>query len=299
MFKIGNFYYPDGGGAFWENLLVATIGAFIGFGGALLIFWISIKKNRNEEKTKKEVYLLNRVDFLVLLIEGVIKSSKVQIANYVKQGNQIIENPYEISMLTVPASNQIKRLQNIDSQDLYQGLRYLFENGESTTDIYNQFFYQVDFLEKSLEQLFLANINNIKSIADDQETMRLAVGRLYSDFPRYFKDQKLKRFLLTQLEVFNKYIDTGKLDIRDFHEKFLIPLFNQVKMTETEDYENLTNLLAAIRNATTIIEHFKDNNLNYAKTDALAIENDLKECLERLEKYNSEIKDELSQAQFK
>lgn len=297
MFKIGNFYYPDGGGAFWENLFVAVIGAFVGFGGALLIFWIGIRKNRKEDQHKADIYLINRLEFLCLLLEGVLKNSKLQIENYIKQAKEINRNPYKICPVSILASNQIPRLQAIDSQDLYIGFRYLFEDTAKVRDLYNQFFYQIDFLEKSLDQLMQASINNIKGIAIDQETMRVSVNRLYSDFPRYFKDQKLKPLLLEQLVEFNSYIGTGELDIKKFHEKFLIPLFLKVSKIETEDQENQNNLLGSIRSVTTIIEHFKDNNKDYADTDALVVKKDLAECLEKLTGYHSDIKYKLMQIQ--
>lgn len=288
MFKIGNFYYPDGGGAFWENLSIAIIGAFIGFSGALFIFWKSTNSTRNEEKRKNKIYLINRIEFLSLLLADVLKTSKLQIEKYIEQGKSINENPYEIHIVGVPATNQIARLQAIDSQNLYEGFRIVFSDSTKVTELYNNFFYQIDFLEKSLEEQLTANIKNIESLAVDQEKMRIAVNQLYSDFPKYFRDPAMNPMFSLQFEKFEFYIGTGRLDIRDFHENFLIPLFLKIREIVTEDLENQSNLLGSIRSVTTIIEHFKFNNKNYADTDALGIEGDLKECLKYLEIFNSD-----------
>ncbi|RZL60375.1 MAG: hypothetical protein EOO93_14195 [Pedobacter sp.] len=63
---------------------------------------------------------------------------------------------------------------------------------------------------------------------------------------------------------------------------------NQQIAHQNKEVEVITEL-----NVTTIIEHYKLNNLHYAEIDALKLEDDLRECLNKLENYSKNIEDKL------
>ncbi|RZJ79955.1 MAG: hypothetical protein EOO20_26415, partial [Chryseobacterium sp.] len=136
MFKIGNFYYPDGGGAFWENLFISIASALLGVAFAWIIFKKTIQHDKKEDEYKKQQYLIGRMRFLSILLKDVIDTTDKQIENFITQAEDILINPYEIHLVKILASNQLKRLANIDSQDIFEAYLFLFENDQQTVQAY-------------------------------------------------------------------------------------------------------------------------------------------------------------------
>ena len=291
MFKIGNFYYTDSSSSFWESLFITLFGTSLGIYFAWRIFKKTIENNRNEDRIKLEDYLKNRMRFLSLLLKEVASNSRRQAEKYAEQGIEITRNPYAISMVSILASNQIHRLKSIDSQDIFEGFTFLFGDSETEIKKYTNLLHQIDFLEKSLEQILEANISNIRAIGDAQEQMRIKTDNLYSKFHNYcYPDGKpFGNIWKMYFDKFNSFIGTGELDIKKFHENFLIPLFDDVKNLQSVDPDHQANFLTVIREITTVIEHYKINNLHYAEIEALKLADELKEGLEKLENYSEDI----------
>ncbi len=291
MFKIGNFYYPDGGGAFWENLIISILGTLLGAGFAWLFFKKTLESNRAEDKVKYEKYLKSRMKFLLSLIKEVIKYSEKQIEEFEIQARSIIENAYKIHVLKLIASNQISRLKAIDSQDIFEAFIFLFKNEEDVIDQYNKLLYHIDYLDKSFEQICNANDLNITNMNLDYEKMRISANTLYSNFIKYTEDSSMHDIKKVRLQEFDYFIYNGELDIKNFQENFLIPLFENVEAVNTHNRENKNNFIISIREVTTTIDHFRGSNEHYALNTALKLKIDLKECLLILGSFQEKIEE--------
>lgn len=89
MFKIGNFYYPDGGGTFWENLFISLISAIIGVVIAWRIFKKTLKHEKKVDEDKRRIYLLGRMRFLAILLKDVVSTTEKQIEKFILQAEEI------------------------------------------------------------------------------------------------------------------------------------------------------------------------------------------------------------------
>ncbi|RZF62200.1 hypothetical protein [Sphingobacterium corticibacterium] len=268
-----------------SDLSIAIIGAIVGIGGAFYIFQETIQTNRKIDREKQEEYQRNRMRFIVNLLREVLEKSKEQISHFETQGNSIKDNPFKIHYPQLLASNQMDRLNGIDSQSVFEGYVLLFGDSEETVKSYNKMFYQIDFLDKRMHQLMQSNEKNIMSIAQDQEQMRLSVDDLYSRFPEFY-DFLGKEKYYQMMESFNKYIGTGEVDIRSLHNEFLIPLFKEVQQMQESDQNRIAmqgQLIILIRNCTSRIEHLKVNNINYAEEEAMKIGGEVKNVFASLE----------------
>lgn len=295
MFKIGDFYYPDGGGSFWETLFISLLCATLGIGGAWLIFKKSIKHERKVDDNKRAEYLISRMRFLLLLLDEVILTTNKQVENFILQAEDILGNPYEYHLVKILASNQLQRLTKIDTQDIFEAYIYLFKNNQDTIKKYIKLLNYLDFLEIRISQVFVSNESNVKAIGKRQDQMRVYVDQLYSDFPKFCNaEQSMKDVWKSYFPIFESFVGSGRVSVQNLHQDFLIPLFKSVKLIEAEDRENQILFIASIRNATTTIEHYKNNNLVYGLNDALSMKRDLKDVLEALKKYSQEIQQKLS-----
>jgi hypothetical protein len=295
MFKIGNFYYPDGGGTFWENLFISVISAIIGVIIAWIIFKKTVKNEKKVEEAKKEDYLIGRIRFLIILLKEVISTTEQQIENFILQGETILINPYEYHLVKILASNQLNRLKNIDSQDIFEAYIFLFDNNQKTIKEYISLLNYLDFLDQRLNQAFTSNEGNIKIVAKRQDQMKVYADRLYSDFPKFCEaDTAMKIIWEAHFPIFETYIGNGRVDIQNLHLNFLLPLFDAVKSIETEKKDNQQLFIASIRNITTTIEHYKSNNFYYGVDEALKLKYDLKKCLVLLKECLKEIEEKLA-----
>lgn len=96
-------------------------------------------------------------------------------------------------MVQILASNQLKRLTNIDNQDIFEAYTFLFKNDQTTIKQYISLLNYLDFLEQRLAQVFTSNESNIKTVGNRQDRMKIYVDRLYSDFPSFCtKDASMK-----------------------------------------------------------------------------------------------------------
>lgn len=294
MFKIGNFYYPDGGGTFWENLFISVLSAAIGVIIALRIFKKTIRHEKKVDEDKRRDYLIGRMKFLALLLKEVISTAEKQIENFLSQGEEILSNPYEYHLVKILASNQLKRITDIDSQDIFEAYIFLFENDQITINKYIKLLNYLDFLEQRLKQAFASNESNIKLIGKRQDQMKIYVDGLYSDFPKFCESDPSMDVVWTDYSpVFETYVGSGRVDIRKLHNNFLIPLFEKVKSINAQDKGNQKLFIASIRNATTTVEHYKLNNFRYGIEEALMLKHELENCLIQLKNYSKEIEAKL------
>lgn len=265
------------------DLSIAIIGSAIGLGGAFLIFKITIIDNRRSDKKKEERYLRNRIRFLSNLLDEVLKSTEIQIQYFENQGEAIKANPYQHHLPVLLANNQLDRLKGIDSQDLFEAYLLIFKDTDETIKKYNSLLYSVDFLDKRMTQIMVANESNVATLVERFGLMRNYVNELYSRFASFYdllgKDEYF--IIMTQ---FNTYIGTGEVDVRSLQEDFLVPLFKKIKELQVDKkyIVDQGNLISLIRSATTHIEHLKKNHLNYVNNESLQIRNDIEETVQAL-----------------
>ncbi|MFF5380406.1 hypothetical protein [Pedobacter suwonensis] len=294
MFKIGNFYYPDGGGTFWENLFISVLSAAIGVIIAWRIFTKTIRHEKKVDEDKRRDYLIGRMKFLAILLKEVISTTEKQVENFLLQGEEILNNPYEYHLVKILASNQLKRLTDIDNQDIFEAYIFLFENDQITIRKYISLLNYFDFLEQRLKQAFASNESNIRAIGKRQDQMKIYVDELYSNFPKFcHTDPSMNVIWADYFPAFETYVGSGRVDVQKLHNDFLIPLFKKVKSINANDKVNQNSFIANIRNATTTIEHYKLNNFRYGIEDALILKSDLEGCLIQLKNYSKEIEEKL------
>ncbi len=278
---------------FYSDLTIAVIGSAIGILGSLYIFRKTIKKDKDKEDQKRKDYLEGRLKWTNELLKDVIIQAKNPSEKYTEQGNSIITNPFKYYVVEILASNQIDRLQRVDSQDLFDAFLNKFGDGEATIKKYKTFLNKVDFLSKLLEMAFRSNEENIENFGKEQENLRLKIDAFYSNFVNLKTDPQLspdiRNVMSKYWEEFQKYIGTGEADLQEMYIIFFIPLFDKIKNLSSNDNVSGSKILLIIREITTLMHHMSGNNLYYAKRDALTLKARLEDSINSLDGLSNEL----------
>lgn len=279
--------------AYFSNLSIAIIGAGIGVLGSLYIFRQTIEKDKLKEEQKREDYLASRFKLTTELLKDVLKQSNDQADKYIEQGDKIKENPYNFHYVQLLASNQMARLQNIDSQDLFDAFIDRFGDSDETINKYKDFFGHVDFVSKSLEMTFSSNDRNIKNLGQDQEKLRLLIDTFYSNYFILKNSSEtipeIKVIMDKYWMPFQEYIGSGPVDLQKMNREFFVPLFEEVKKSSADNNVSGAHILVSLRGITTLMHHIAINNTHYAEYTALVLKNNLQKSIAFLEAIAKEI----------
>jgi len=69
VFKFGEHYYEENGSV-WLNLFVTMLGAFLGFGFALLLYYYQLAKEKSKEFLDLRNERKDRLKYFSLLLNG-------------------------------------------------------------------------------------------------------------------------------------------------------------------------------------------------------------------------------------
>lgn len=139
---------------FWSDLLISSLGAFIGIGGAYLLYWQSIRKSRCDILT-----------YVVSLLEGIIPSAETQADYCNKQATEIKKQPLEMPLLTLVANPDIKRLaEKVNQQDLYHAFVARYGRTKSTYEWFDKIYALIDYLQATIDDMLTFNEKTVNAI---------------------------------------------------------------------------------------------------------------------------------------
>lgn len=272
---------------YFKDLSIAIIGAGIGVYGAWYFFRQTLENDKIKEEQKRKIYLLNRLKWTKELLKDVIKQANDQADKYIEQGNEIKANPYKIHFVQLLASNQMERLQSIDSQDLFDAFIDQFGDNIETVKKYKDFLSKIDFISKSLEMTFNWNDRNIQNLGQDQEKLRLLIDTFYSHFLSLKNSSEsipvVEAIMSRYWKSFQDYIGSGPVDLQKLNNDFLVPLFNEVKAVSSENNVSSGHIIVPLRDITTLMHHVAINNTHYADDTAIVLKANIQEPIAFLE----------------
>lgn len=154
---------------FIGNVLPDAVGALIGVMGALFLFKLQLKseKEQEEEKANKEEIELLR--FSGIIVESIISTFEKEIIELEKYHKKYDDEPYlQIDQPHGLATNDIQRLLKIMEGKEYLN-SYLSQIGGSTTDLmnYNKIAKSIDYLSIVRDQ-----VQNFVNLAIDRDLER-------------------------------------------------------------------------------------------------------------------------------
>jgi len=223
---------------FWMSLLVTFIGTLLGFIGAFyLTKWTERKQVKKQEQDKYNIYK-DRLYYLNQLIKSSLKIIEDQLVNFEELANELIQYPTRQNLLKIIASNDLDRLQSMDTQEIFHAYYWIIPNYDNKIDNYKKIYSSIDFLYLRLKQAIESTDKNVNFTFKDQmyikETTEHLSNVIYAWIKELEKNNGIKsqeyEFLVTSHKSYIKLIEE-KAEICDFETEFLVPFGNKLRQS--------------------------------------------------------------------
>ncbi|NQT78016.1 MAG: hypothetical protein HQ565_09900 [Bacteroidetes bacterium] len=292
VFSYGKNYYQEPFESLWLNLFSTLLGSFIALMIALYIFR---KGNKNSDKRKKEETANNynnRLQYFSLLIQGIIKNAEKQAKHHMDVARSTRESPYEYHLVTRLVSNDVLRITQMDSEEIFRAYLYLFGEGEETIKNYNNIYSSIDFVDEVLKQQMSAQEKHINYVHDDQSRIKDLLNSLADDVALTLKGIRYSFDNPAEYDKEPAVIDLVKL-LDKYHE--LVQNNASLHQVEVEFSKPLRTILIKKHNmqkftafladkshkAAVLLNHIQYNSIAFAE-DVEKIEDGLSEPITKL-----------------
>lgn len=257
---------------FFVTVIVTVIGTGIGLWGA---FWLANRTYKKQLKKEFEAKLdryKDRLQYMVQLIESAIKTVGKQTDNFEALAKEYKQDPTEKHFLRLIASNDLHRLQNMDTEEIFQAYHQVVPDNPEKNDDYKKIYGYIDFLFMSQKQTIESTEKQISFVYRDQmfikKTIEKLTNQMYKWIKRIEKEEStfqslgkysfLVHFHMIYTELIEEQSKLGRIE-----EEFLIP-FGQLLLKDFkyEDYFGEIHNLAS--KAIIRFNHLKMNSDNFA-----------------------------------
>lgn len=227
------------------NLVTTTLGAFLGLGVALLIFWLTQENQRinkyNSQKHKSFQTLMR----LNALLKSAVNTTKKQVEIFKAHSEELRKYPYDYHLPQLIVSNDLRRLVVSDNFENFNSYLLFEGTNEQTRKEYKKIFNNVDYLEKYMSDLISQNQKHVdftyedsKFIRDNLISISFKMNLLEKDIqfknPRDYKSKSDYIFLERYIKIYKELLGTGFTNLNPYKERFLQPL-------QSELFENINN----------------------------------------------------------
>ena len=128
---------------FLDKLLPSLIGS----GTALLVFYLTTRRDRSKEQKKRQDEREDRISYLKSLLNSIVQVATLQrdnLANYVRK---ITDNPVDFHLLTsVPLTDFVRAIEVLNKEDYYSAFNKHYKNKINAPFTFNRIISNVDYL---------------------------------------------------------------------------------------------------------------------------------------------------------
>jgi hypothetical protein len=136
-------FYPS----LYADLLIGSLGAFLGIVGAYYLYRLSLKQVRKD-----------RLTYITSLIENVIRSSRNQSDNCKTHREKILQEPLAIHYLQLLANSDTKRLADkVDQEGVYHAYLWKYGRPESSYKRFKELYGVIDYIDYLIDDLLKTN----------------------------------------------------------------------------------------------------------------------------------------------
>ena len=242
-------YFCDNTYSFWINFLSTLIGAFLGFGSALIIYWLGNRNTRIKNKKAEKEKAYNTLKRFSFLLKSVIKTCRDQNVQFDIHSKDLIAKPLSFHFPQLLATNDRERLIKSDNLELYYSFMLYDQDNIDKFRDYKNIFNHADFLQKNYSDLFIQNEkhqnflhSDLKAIRDSLLAIAIRIGLIQKDIqfnePKDYLDNSEFHFLEKYGTIYSSLKGNGFTDMEPYRDRFLVPF-------QLELFENITNQLHA------------------------------------------------------
>lgn len=276
IFKYGEHYYDSSDISIWIQFGLTVLGAFLGFGVALLIYYINVKREKREketrlqtEKREKETKQQNEsrniLKYNGLLIDNLLANTNRQIESLVRFK---VDQEKDLLNIIVPkqvVTNDFQRLILIN-RDIFDSFNHLNNQDNDWIEELKKIHTNVDFIEGVLNEIFRISTNHLevcyKNSIDIKQKIELIPDKLSSyaflvqkqlGEDRWKNDLYL--FVDNAIKKYNELIEK-KADLNIFDSEYLEPLIETI-MTNHKGDSYLEEIIFLAKNSRVKMDDIK------------------------------------------
>jgi len=229
VFKFGEHIYQSGLSLPWWQLLLTFVGALLGFGTALFIYYKREKSDKNWSREKEKEKAQALLKYNKLLFQNIIEN----IENQITALNEFIEKQEESLIDNVPiktiGTNDFKRLISINA-DIFTSLNIINKNNSQWVNNLKDLHLQTDYVEYLMSDLYRISTNHSERLYNRLLKVKSKVDSIPNELSNYaFDYSQNKQEKNNEIEVltrkyineYQKYVEYG---IEKINKSFLEPL---------------------------------------------------------------------------
>lgn len=243
ILTFGNYYYETSDSPIWLQFALTVLGAFLGFGFALLIYYKSIRREKAEEERKQQLESHNKLQYHKLLIENLIKTTKTQIESIEKYKIEQEKDLLNVIPTRQVVTNDFKRLVYIN-KEIFESFNNLYKNNTDWIEDLKKLHITIDYIDGILTEIYRINTNHLRDCytkaSDIKQNIELIPDRL-SSFAFYLKNQLGEKRWENDLYVFvdaaikqYRVLVDANADFNKINNDYLDPMLNSI----LENFQN-------------------------------------------------------------
>jgi hypothetical protein len=231
IINFGENIYTEASSSFGLKLFVSAFGAFIGFIGALSLFYLKIKyDSRKEQKADKNLNIEN-IKYISLLINGLIEICKNQSKEYLDFGTQLKNNSAIKHKLVLIANNDANRLRQIDPVTFFKSYTKVFEKDINRVKKLKQISYGIDYTYNLFTQAKDVYFDYLNSINKSEYNIKNNIELLYEKTDNVLSIIKNSNSNYSTIQEYNDYFNLQQtfkncLTIEDFINNYAKPIIS-------------------------------------------------------------------------
>lgn len=231
----------------YSEIIISFIGAFLGFGLALLIEYWALWRNKRKENKDNSEEMKKKIEYYTFLLKEVVSKTEKQIELIREYIHEQTNNPLTPLPLHRIPMNFFIRLKNIDNRGVFEALANKFKSNQEWIKRYNNLNSYTDFLEGTLtEELFRINNSTIEKGFQDQ----LFIKNLIDDIPNVLSKEAFKKmnelrerrfeddeynFINNTIGKYRQLADE-RAELGRFNTELLEPLLSSITPYDTQPY---------------------------------------------------------------
>ena len=134
---------PTNSNWFLEKLLPS----FIGSATALLVFYLTTRRDKGKEKKKKDEERSDKMSYLKNLLTNVIKLTEQQSNNLQEHIDKVKVNDIDFQLMTfVPLTDFVRAIETLSKEDYFIGFNKFYKDKFDTTKQFERILSNIDFL---------------------------------------------------------------------------------------------------------------------------------------------------------
>lgn len=166
IFKNGEFLPDDS--SFWQGLLTSAIGAGVGAGGALFVYWLQIQRERDMKSVTQYAKNTADINYFKLVLNDAITFVNVQSKIKKKYAEEIKNAPYKSHLLNSYPTLPLVRLEKINHEKTHE--LFITTQGEGATRKFKEIYKYVDFFSESfsvIDETLEKDTNEVQNMKHD------------------------------------------------------------------------------------------------------------------------------------